>query len=113
MNAQQTITAKTIGNPDGGLFDNPWQHGRPAVDDQVAIFAFEVTKVDQDEQDLRTYHVAPAGLAREGAIGPAQDQPQGITVRWVGCGTGKVVHAAEGRNVDPTCEVLPDDPRLV
>ena len=68
MNAQRTITAKTIGNPDGGQFDDPWQPGRPAVDDEVAIFAFEVTKVDQDEQNLRTYHVAPADSAREGAI---------------------------------------------
>lgn len=112
MNEPRSITAKIIGNPDGGLFDNPWPPDHPAVGERVALFAFEVSKVDNTEEDLRTYHVAPADSARDGA-GPGQDEPQGINVRWIGCGTGKVVRSAERRQVDPTCEVIPDDPRLV
>lgn len=114
MDEQRTITAKNLGNPDGGQFANPWAPGHPAVGERVAIFAFEVTEVDQDVEDVRTYHLAPAESAREGVVGADDVRPQGITVRWVGCGTGTVVRAAaKGFQVDPTCEVLPDDPRLV
>jgi hypothetical protein len=41
-------------NPRGGLFDNPWPPDFPAVGQRVAIFAYEVTRVDGTAQDIRT-----------------------------------------------------------
>lgn len=54
-----TITAKTIGNPSGGMADDPWPAGHPAEGERVAIFAYDVTSVDGVSENIRTYHVAP------------------------------------------------------
>jgi hypothetical protein len=112
MSEQRTITADVIGNPVGGRLDNPWPADHPMAGERVAIFTFEVTSVDHDAEDLRNYHVAPATYASEGPIGPVRTEPQGITVNWVGCGTGTVVRPADLRRGEHKCEVLPDDPRL-
>lgn len=70
MGEPTTIIAKTIGNPSGEQYDNPWPFGRPAKGERVAIFAFEVTSVDGEAEAIRTYHVGPADLAEEGRIAP-------------------------------------------
>jgi hypothetical protein len=110
---QRTIVADTTGNPIGGLLDNPWPTNHPVAGEHVAIFVSEVMSVDGDAEDLRSYYVAPAIDAREGQIGPARHEPQGVTVKWVGCGTGTVVRPADQQRGEHKCEVLPDDPRLV
>jgi hypothetical protein len=120
----ETITAKTIGNP-RGIDDNPWASGHPADGERVAIFAFEVTGVDNTSADLRTYHVTPPDRASEGTIVPEHRTPEGVTVTWLGCGTGTVVRAAthldiEAAMMDPDnsaeamfqCRVRPDNPQL-
>lgn len=121
-----TISAKTIGNPAGGMADDPWPAGHPAEGERVAIFAYAVTSVDGVSRDIRTYHVAPVDTAREGPLTEPSAQPQGVTVQWTGCGTGTVVRPAavllghERLTDDPDraeamvqCEVRPDDPRII
>jgi hypothetical protein len=110
---QRTITADAFGNPIGGLLDNPWPAGHPAAGERVAIFADEVTRVDENAEDMRRYHVAPAACAREGPIGSPRGEEQGITVQWVGCGTGTVVRPIGEQSGERICEVLPDDPRII
>ncbi|OKH65348.1 hypothetical protein EB73_22085 [Mycobacterium sp. SWH-M3] len=120
-----TITAKTIGNPSGGMADDPWPAGHPAEGERVAIFAYDVTSVDGVSENIRTYHVAPVDVATEGAITQPTADPQGVTVQWIGCGAGTVVRPAavllghERLTNDPDradamvqCEVKPDDPRI-
>ncbi|ORA37281.1 hypothetical protein BST13_09075 [Mycobacterium aquaticum] len=122
----ETIRAKTIGNPSGGMADDPWSAGHPAEGERVAIFAYDVTSVDGVSEDMRTYHVAPVDTAREGALTESSPQPQGVTVQWTGCGTGTVVRPTaallghEQLTDDPDradamvqCEVRPDDPRII
>jgi hypothetical protein len=121
-----TISAKTIGNPSGGMADDPWPAGHPAEGERVAIFAYDVTSVDGVGGNIRTYHVAPVDTAREGAITPPSAQPQGVTTQWTGCGAGTVVRPAavllgqDRLTDDPDradamvqCEVRPDDPRII
>ncbi|MFD2467455.1 hypothetical protein [Amycolatopsis silviterrae] len=106
MTEPRRIAAATMGNPGGGLFDNPWPPGSPAVGQRVAVFAYEVTKVDGVAADARSFHVAPVETAAWGPIGPSRDESQGIEVAWRGCGTGTVVRA---RGADErTCDVTPD-----
>jgi hypothetical protein len=112
MTEPHRIAAKTIGNPRGGLFDNPWPPDFPAVGQRVAIFAYEVTRVDGTAQDIRTYHVAPAETAAEGPVGSERDEPQGITVAWRGCGTGTIVQVSAPLGRERTCDVTPDNPEL-
>ncbi|WP_255450026.1 hypothetical protein [Skermania sp. ID1734] len=120
-----TITAKTTGSPYGGEADNPWPAGHPAEGERVAIFAFEVTSVDGESEDIRTYHVAPVDSATQGRVSSNHPDPQGLTVQWTGCGAGTVVRApagghAEALSDDPDradaifdCEVKPDDMQLI
>jgi hypothetical protein len=121
-----TITAKTIGNPSGGMADDPWPDGHPAEGERVAIFAYDVTSVDGVSENIRTYHVTPVGATSEGAITQPAATPQGVTVQWTGCGAGTVVRPAavllgENRLTDDPdradamvqCEVKPDDPRII
>ena len=93
MDDSMTITAKTIGNPEE-IDDNPWASGHPADGERVAIFAFDVTSVDNESADIRTYHVTPPDRACEGTVVPEHRTPQGVTVTWLGCGTGTVVRPA-------------------
>lgn len=113
MSGSTRIMAHTIGNPSGGLYENPWPSGEPSAGVRVAIFAYEVTGVDGEAEHLRTFHVAPVDRAEEGPVTPERAQAQGITVRWTGCGTGTVVGAVTDRFTDPQCEVEPDDVRLI
>jgi hypothetical protein len=126
MGDSKTIVAKTIGTPSGGKADNPWPSGHPSEGERVAIFAFDVTSVDADAAHIRTYHVAPVDLAKEGAITQPYYEPQGVTVQWMGCGTGTVVRPAasllgeDALSDDPDrademfqCEVRPDDMRFI
>ena len=106
------LAAKTIGNPNGGFFDNPWPPDFPAVGQRVAVFCYEVTKVDDTAQSLRTYHVAPAETAETGPVGPAREEDQGIAVAWRGCGTGVVVYVDGAAGHDRTCAVTLDDEAL-
>ena len=46
MGDAQLISAKTLGTPWGGVFDDPWLPGHPADGDRVAIFVHVVTSVD-------------------------------------------------------------------
>jgi hypothetical protein len=125
MADSKTITAKTIGNPSGGMADNPWQSGHPSEGERVAIFAYDVTS-DDGEAKHRTYHVAPIDVAKEGAITQPYSEPQGITFQWMGCGTGTVVRPSakvlgedalltDPDNADASfqCEVRPDDTRFI
>lgn len=108
------IIAETIGTPSGGQFDNPWPPGHPSGGERVAIFAFEVTSVDGQPANIHTYHVVPVDVARQGPITPERAEPQGITVRWTGCGAGTVVQPVASNYGDaPRCEVLPDDMELI
>ncbi|MFE3174660.1 hypothetical protein ACFXPA_03610 [Amycolatopsis sp. NPDC059090] len=108
------ITAKTLGTPSGGLFDNPWPPDFPAAGQRVAIFAYEVTRVDGTaEGDIRTYHVGPAETAARGPIGSSHDEPQGITTAWRGCGTGTVTSMSAPLDRERTCEVIPDEAGLL
>ncbi|RSD10317.1 hypothetical protein [Amycolatopsis eburnea] len=109
----ETITAKTIGTPQGGLFDNPWPPGFPAAGQRVALFAYEVTTVDGAAEDIRTYHVGPAETEARGPIGAPHDEPQGITVAWRGCGTASVVRVDAPPGAERTCDVTPDDRGLL
>jgi hypothetical protein len=124
MDDSMTITAKTIGNPEE-VDDNPWASGHPADGERVAIFAFDVTSVDNESADIRTYHVAPPDRACEGTVVPEHRTPQGVTVTWLGCGTGTVVRPATHLDIqeammDPDsaaqtmfqCRVRPDNPDL-
>jgi hypothetical protein len=113
VDEQRTIMAKTFGNPIGGQLADPWPADHPLAGERVAIFAFEVISVDREAEGMRSYHVAPATYAREGSNWPARREPQGITVKWVACGTGTVVRPADRQCEEPMCEVLPDDPQLV
>lgn len=113
MSEQNTISAKTIGTPRGGLLENPWPPGFPAVGQRVALFAYEVETVDGAAQGIRTYHVGPAETAARGPIGAAHGEPQGITVAWRGCGTAEVVRVEAPLGAERTCEVTADDPGLV
>jgi hypothetical protein len=121
-----TILAKTIGTPTGGMADNPWPAGHPAEGEQVAILAFDVTSVDGESERIRTYHVGPIAAASSGAITAPYAESQGITVQWTGCGTGTIVRPAaitlghDALATDPDradaliqCEVRPDDPQLI
>jgi hypothetical protein len=108
MSDGKTVTANTIGNPVNGLDDDPWPAGHPVEGERVAIFVFEVTGVDEEAENMRTYHVAPAGLAKEGPIGPESGAAQGIRAHWAGAGTGTVVRVAS----DQRCAVALDDPQL-
>ncbi|GAB3360394.1 hypothetical protein [Amycolatopsis echigonensis] len=114
MTEAPQITVKTLGTPTGGLFDNPWPPGFPAAGQRVAIFAYEVTRVDgADEGDIRTYHVGPVETAAQGPIGSSRDEPQGITVAWRGCGTGTVTSVSAPLGRERTCEVSPDEAGLL
>jgi hypothetical protein len=112
MSDRKTITANAIGNPLQGYDDDPWPSGHPVEGERVAIFAFEVTSVDGEPEDLRSYHAAPAALAKEGPIGPVSGAAQGISGQWTGCGTGTVVRPPEWHGDKRRCEVAPDDPRF-
>ncbi|WP_406631150.1 hypothetical protein [Amycolatopsis sp. WGS_07] len=112
MTEPHRIAAAAVGNPGGGLFDNPWPPDFPAVGQRVAIFAYEVTEVDGAAEDLRSYHVAPVETAAWGPIGTSRDEPQGITVAWRGCGTGTVVEVSGAPGPERTCDVTPDDAEL-
>lgn len=125
MDESMTITAKTIGNP-AGIDDNPWKSGHPGEGERVAIFAFEVTGVDDESAGIRTYHVTPPDQASEGTVVPEHRTPEGVTVTWLGCGAGTVVRPATRLDIqeammDPDssaetmfqCRVRPDDPRLI
>lgn len=103
-----TITAKFVGTPHGGDYDNPFPTGQPAEGERVAIFAFEVRSVDGNPEGMRSYHLMPAAAAHDGPLDPSHVDPQGDTVQWLGCGTGTVVRV-DGLE----CEVAPDDPGLV
>ncbi|MBB1154464.1 MULTISPECIES: hypothetical protein [Amycolatopsis] len=107
------ITAKTLGTPSGGLFDNPWPPDFPAVGQRVAIFAYEVTRVDGTGQDIRTYHAGPAETAAQGPLGSSHDEPQGVTVAWRGCGTGTVTSVSAPLGRERTCEIDPDEAGLL
>jgi hypothetical protein len=111
MSDRETITANIVGNPTGGEWNNPWPSGHPVEGERVAIFLFEVTNVDGQVEDIRSYHVAPVGLAKEGATGPTEGAAQGIKARWTGCGTGIIVRSADRQDGHYHCEVAPDDPR--
>ena len=113
MADSNVIVAHTIGNPSGGLYDNPWPSGEPSAGVRVAIFAHEVTAVDREAEHIRSYHVAPADRAGEGPVTPDRTEAQGVTVRWTGCGTGTVVGALTDEFTDPRCQVTPDDMRLI
>lgn len=114
MGDSNTIIATTIGNPSGGQFDNPWPPGHPSKGERVAIFAFEVTSVDEEAKNIHTYHVAPVDLATEGPVTPEYSEPQGITVLWTGCGAGTVLRSATPHYDEwPQCEVRPDDMRFI
>lgn len=114
MGDPTTIIAMTIGNPSEGQFNNPWPPGHPAEGERVAIFAFDVTSVDGEANNVRTYHVAPVDRAWEGPVTPEYAEPQGITVLWTGCGAGTVVRPAVPRYDEwPKCEVRPDDMRFI
>ncbi|MBC3192223.1 hypothetical protein H7X46_14250 [Pseudonocardia sp. C8] len=111
MPENPTVRAHLVGNPFGGELDNPWPPGRPADGEQVALFLFEVTSVDGTRDHSRTFHTVPAVRAATGALGPATSEPQGVTVRWWGCGTATVAGVPED---DPLSrEVRPDDPALL
>lgn len=115
MSEPRTITAKTIGTPQGGLFDNPWPPDFPAVGQRVAIYVYEVTKVDGENTTgtIQTYHVGPAETASRGAIGTDHELPQGVAVAWRGCGTGTVVQVSDSTRRERTCEVTPEDAGLL
>ncbi|WP_410599621.1 hypothetical protein [Amycolatopsis sp. lyj-90] len=114
MNEKNTITAKTIGTPQGGLFDNPWPPDFPAVGQRVAIFAYEVTKVDGESiGDIRTFHIGLAETASSGPIGTEHELPQGVAAAWRGCGTGTVVRVSDSTQRERTCEVTPEDAGLL
>jgi len=110
---QRTIMANAFGNPIGGLLDTPWPADHPIAGERVAIFLVEVTRVDDDAEDIRHYHIAPVTYAREGPIGSPSGEEQGISVQWVGCGTGTVVRPIGEQPGERICEVLPDDPGIV
>lgn len=106
------ILVHTTGNPSGGMGDDPWPSGQPSVGTRVAIFAYEVTSVDGSAENLRSYHVTPVDRVESGPVTPDLAQPQGITVRWAGCGAGTVVGPVREELAGRRCEVEPDDPRL-
>ena len=110
---QQTISAKTLGNPWGWVFDDPWPPDCPSAGERVAIFVHEVPGVDAQAQDIRTYHLAPAERATQGPVTPDTVEPQGVTVQWAGCGAGTVVRTTTAADGERLCEVRPDDPDLV
>jgi hypothetical protein len=106
-----TVRAHVVGNPFGGELDNPWPHGRPTAAEHVALFLFEVVSVDGTRGRNLSFHLAPRERAVTGPLGPAVREPQGVTVRWWGCGTAVVVGAPGD---DPlSLEVRPDDPALI
>lgn len=104
--------ANTVGNPTDGHDSDPWAPGHPVAGERVAIFAYDVTSVDGQAEDMRSYHVGPAELAKEGSIGAESGAAQGISGHWTGCGTGTVVRPADRERGEFRCEVAPDDPRL-
>ncbi len=108
----ETISASTVGNPIDGHDSDPWSAGHPVAGERVAIFAYDVTSVDGQPENLRSFHVAPADLAKEGPIGAPSGGAQGISGHWTGCGTGTVVGPADREAGEFKCEVAPDDPRL-
>ncbi|NKY88111.1 hypothetical protein [Nocardia veterana] len=125
MQQPTTIAAKTVGTP-AGVGNDPWPPGHPVAGERVAIFAFDVVGADGQSEDIRTYHVAPIDRAAEGVVVADQRDPQGLVVRWTGCGAGTVVAApatmgAEAAMMDPArsaekmfaCTVRPDDPGLI
>ncbi|WP_433714996.1 hypothetical protein ACQP2U_13775 [Nocardia sp. CA-084685] len=99
MGEPTTIIAKTIGNPSGQQYDNPWQSGRPAKGERVAIFAFEGTSVDGAAEAIRTYHVGPADLAEEETIAPAHPEPRGSRCSGPECG-GTIVRPPAGLDIE-------------
>jgi len=109
MGDAQIISAKTLGTPWGGVFDDPWLPGHPADGDRVAIFVHVVTSVDRQVEDIRTYHLAPADRAMLGTVTPNTAEPQGVTMLWQGCGAGTVVRSTTAPDGERLCEVRPDD----
>ncbi|WP_327098972.1 hypothetical protein OIE68_09370 [Nocardia vinacea] len=99
MGEPTTIIAKTIGNPSGEQYDNPWPFGRPAKRERVAIFAFEVTSVDGEAEAIRTYHVGPADLAEEGRIAPRAPSRRGSRCSGPECG-GTVVRPPTSLDIE-------------
>ncbi len=98
MADSNVITAKITGSPSG--YDSPWAEGHPSEGERVAIFAFDVTAVDDAASRIRTYHVSPVDEASDGPVAPPHVTPQGDTVQWVGCGTGTVVRAAARMGIE-------------
>jgi hypothetical protein len=113
MSDPDLITAHLIGTPAGGTLDDPWQPGRPAEGERVAIYAYDVLSTDGGADDLRSYHVLPIGQVAEGPLDADKSDPQGITVQWRGCGAGTVVTPSRRHEGDPRCEVRPDNASLL
>lgn len=107
---ESVLTAELTGNPAGGQYDDPWSTGHPAEGERVALFVFEVTNVDGDAENVRTYHVAPVEQATSGPVGPGSGAAQGVRAHWAGCGTATVVRLVPGDGDDRRCDVVPDDP---
>lgn len=111
MDDRKTIMASPIGNPNG-LYDNPWPTGHPVEGERVAILVFEVTSVDGEAENTRSFHVAPVRQAQDGPIVTKDAAPQGIKEQWTGRGTGTVLRPTDWQRGDYRCEVVPDDPSL-
>ncbi len=112
MSEQRTVSAEWVGNPGGGLVDNPWPDGRPLEGERVALFTYQVVSVDGAAANhSNSYHIAPISQLQEGPIGPIHHDPQGISVRWVGLGAGVVVRSVAPVGSPDHCEVAPEAAR--